>query len=405
MECPPEDARNPVKVALGVFLTTGLVVSFMPQHIKMIRLRSSEGLSALFVLFAGIAGTSTLFNVWVLQSGTLGCCKAWSPAYCFENILGVIQVSVQWMALHLVIGLFIACYPEAKKWIPLGGGPSAERRDTIVETGDEEVDEHGEAPASPPLPIPKLPFSPPLSSTPGGSYVQDSVVTRPSRSFMPPSPRGSLSDDEADLAADERTTLLPGRPAAAADPAGGYPPSVPRTAPIPVPFLRVPAGQSPSHAYLSAISVTALLVTYFVLCLLLSLLVVFLDPPSGVDQGSAAVLYAGILGLISTVFSAVQFLPQIVHTWQEGRVGALSVGMLGMQAPGSFLFVYSLMLQPGTNISTWFPYLLSGLAQSFLLGLALWFTYGPPRWDEEKRARVLRMYDEAEEDAVVERPQ
>jgi hypothetical protein len=48
--------------------------------------------------------------------------------------------------------------------------------------------------------------------------------------------------------------------------------------------------------------------------------------------------------------------------------------------------------------STWFPYLLSGLAQCFLLFLALWYTYGPPRWDEEKREKVARMYEEAEED-------
>lgn len=201
---------------------------------------------------------------------------------------------------------------------------------------------------TPPLAIPSgLRTAPPLAPTPQGSYAQEGVVSRPGRLYMPPSPRYSdVSEElESDLDADENAGLL-----SSTSPyrqRGGYPPSNARTAPLSVPFLDPPPGQTPSRAYIRAVTVVSTLGVYFALTLLLSLLVLELDSKS---DGGASIVYAGILGLISTAFSTVQFLPQIVHTWREGKVGALSIPTLAMQAPGSFLFVYSLMLQPGTNM-------------------------------------------------------
>ena len=259
----------------------------------------------------------------------------------------MIQVTVQWLTLHLVIVLFIACFPSTKKWIPLStpsipvpGRTTPLLDELLADSADVYDDEEAG-----PVQIPTT-SAPPLSQTPLGSYAQEQIVTRPGRSYVPPSPHGSEDEDE-DEGEDEQSGLLS---TSIRRKGTLFPPSTPqRMASLSLPFVEPPPGLKPSLSYIRAISVISVLLVYFIVVFLVALLVTSLDRRQP-DANGAAVVYAGILGLISTFFSAVQFLPQIVHTWREKKVGALSVGMLAMQAPGSFLFVYSLMLQPGTNM-------------------------------------------------------
>ena len=48
--------------------------------------------------------------------------------------------------------------------------------------------------------------------------------------------------------------------------------------------------------------------------------------------------------------------------------------MMMMQVPGAFIFVYSLASQPGTNPSTWLSFLITGILQSILLVLCLYYS-------------------------------
>ncbi|KAI8803758.1 hypothetical protein BJ742DRAFT_485121 [Cladochytrium replicatum] len=97
-------------------------------------------------------------------------------------------------------------------------------------------------------------------------------------------------------------------------------------------------------------------------------------------QGSASVgsvspsqWLAGVLGLISTATSVFMWMPQIVETWIQRRAGALSIPMLAMQAPGSFVFVYSIVKQPGANWTSWVSYLVAGILQFVLLIECVYF--------------------------------
>ena len=51
--------------------------------------------------------------------------------------------------------------------------------------------------------------------------------------------------------------------------------------------------------------------------------------------------------------------PQIRRTWQRKLVGSLSIPMMLIQTPGSFVFVYSMLLRPGANWTTWLVFLIS----------------------------------------------
>lgn len=56
-------------------------------------------------------------------------------------------------------------------------------------------------------------------------------------------------------------------------------------------------------------------------------------------------------------------------TISENEFGALSLETLLMQCPGSFIFVYSLSLQPGANWTSWISFLICGSCQFILICL------------------------------------
>ncbi|RKP22758.1 hypothetical protein SYNPS1DRAFT_4234, partial [Syncephalis pseudoplumigaleata] len=81
--------------------------------------------------------------------------------------------------------------------------------------------------------------------------------------------------------------------------------------------------------------------------------------------------WAGVLGVFSMLVATIQYLPQIWTTWCAKTVGALSIPMMLIQTPGSFIFVYTLASREGTNWTTWITYLVSGSLQGVLLAMCI----------------------------------
>jgi hypothetical protein len=61
--------------------------------------RSSEGLSPWFVLLGTVSGTSAIFNIFLLPTSAVDikCCAVNSSFSCAAGLLGIAQVSVQWL--------------------------------------------------------------------------------------------------------------------------------------------------------------------------------------------------------------------------------------------------------------------------------------------------------------------
>jgi uncharacterized protein with PQ loop repeat len=96
-------------------------------------------------------------------------------------------------------------------------------------------------------------------------------------------------------------------------------------------------------------------------------------------ESEVAVRAAALLGLGSLSLSLCQFVPQLARTWRLKEAGALSIPALAMQAPGSFVFCYTLAISPGTNVTTWATYFAGGTLQSSLLLLCLCYRHNHPR--------------------------
>ena len=88
---------------------------------------------------------------------------------------------------------------------------------------------------------------------------------------------------------------------------------------------------------------------------------------------------ATFLGLSATLLAILQYAPQIQKTFRSRLIGALSLGTMAIQVPGSILFVLSLVFRPGTDWTSWLAYAVTGFMQGALL-VSWAFNLDDERW-------------------------
>ena len=118
--------------------------------------------------------------------------------------------------------------------------------------------------------------------------------------------------------------------------------------------------------------------------------------------------WANLLGSIAGALAAIQYLPQIYYTFRIGDVKSLSIITMLIQVPGAFVFAFSLWLRVGwAGWSTWLVYVVTGILQGVLLGLAISY-YLARRKSKSGSTGVPSMEDEEEnlevDDAAAEEP-
>ncbi|KAL9063500.1 MAG: hypothetical protein Q9157_008214, partial [Trypethelium eluteriae] len=83
---------------------------------------------------------------------------------------------------------------------------------------------------------------------------------------------------------------------------------------------------------------------------------------------------ADVLGLGSTLLASIQYIPQLYTTWRLQSVLSLSIPMMLIQTPGSFLWAASLAARLGwEGWSAWAVYGVTGCLQGILLGMGIAF--------------------------------
>lgn len=86
------------------FILIGILVSYLPQHYRIISRRSSFGLSPYFVLLGTTSGTCAFANILTLPASRkdIACCHEIDGFPCFAGLLGVLQVGVQWSCFTIM---------------------------------------------------------------------------------------------------------------------------------------------------------------------------------------------------------------------------------------------------------------------------------------------------------------
>jgi len=111
-----EPVHDPVAASLSLFISLGLVVSYFPQHYRIISQRSSEGISPWFLLLGSTSSAAGMLNMVTLQWGVIKCCSKVGATSCLESLGGIIQVSLMWFLFTLILVLYLIYFPSHLKF-------------------------------------------------------------------------------------------------------------------------------------------------------------------------------------------------------------------------------------------------------------------------------------------------
>lgn len=115
---------------LSAGLCVGLILSYLPQHYRIISNKTSEGFSPWYLLLGSTSSASGMLNVILLQWDIIKCCSSIKFGYCLESLGGVIQVIIQWALFTFILVLFLIYFPPHLKFVNLpqqhsNGDPSS----------------------------------------------------------------------------------------------------------------------------------------------------------------------------------------------------------------------------------------------------------------------------------------
>ncbi|OCK78774.1 PQ loop repeat protein-like protein [Lepidopterella palustris CBS 459.81] len=232
---------------VSIIIVLGILVSYLPQHYRIISRKSSRGISPMFVLLGTVSGTAAIANILTLPASRtdMGCCKDISPFACTAALLGIAQVGVQWTCFFFIMLLFLIFFPR----------------------------------------------------------------------------RTEQDEDEEDF-----------------------------------------------PTWIEAIIVLSVSMAFFIAVFIGSVVFIYAQPNH--LQG-----WANFLGIVGTILASIQYIPQIWTTWKLQDVMSLSIPMMCIQTPGSFVFAASLAARLGIEgWSAWGLYCVSGTLQGALLvmGISFW---------------------------------
>ncbi|KAJ2850191.1 hypothetical protein IWW36_002099 [Coemansia brasiliensis] len=102
---------------LTALLCIGTFLSYLPQHIKILKRRSSDGISPYFILLGTVGAGSNITNIILLQFIALQCCTVQTLGVCVASLLGILQVCIQGGMFYITFVLYMSFFPEQNKYI------------------------------------------------------------------------------------------------------------------------------------------------------------------------------------------------------------------------------------------------------------------------------------------------
>lgn len=77
----------------------GLLISYLPQHYRIISRGTSEGISPYFVLLGTTSATAGFANILTVapSRNAISCCRELETFECAAGLLGVAQLGTQWL--------------------------------------------------------------------------------------------------------------------------------------------------------------------------------------------------------------------------------------------------------------------------------------------------------------------
>ncbi|KAL2164916.1 hypothetical protein VTH06DRAFT_212 [Thermothelomyces fergusii] len=101
-----------VNLIVSIVIVIGMLISYLPQHVRIIKRGTSEGISPYFVLLGTTSATSAFANILLLPKSRqdVACCKELETFHCVAGLLGIAQLGVQWICFTFIFVLFLVFF-------------------------------------------------------------------------------------------------------------------------------------------------------------------------------------------------------------------------------------------------------------------------------------------------------
>ncbi|KAE8146547.1 hypothetical protein BDV25DRAFT_49112 [Aspergillus avenaceus] len=128
-QCKHLISPNYMNFALSILILFGILLSYLPQHHRIISYKSSYGISPYFVLLGTTSGSSALANVLSQQQSLqdMSCCSDVNSLGCFAGLLGIFQIGTQCLCFFAILFLFVLYFPrDTDSSLPTTSKPKTE---------------------------------------------------------------------------------------------------------------------------------------------------------------------------------------------------------------------------------------------------------------------------------------
>ncbi|KAK0715560.1 hypothetical protein B0H67DRAFT_487580 [Lasiosphaeris hirsuta] len=109
-----KELRDPgvINLIVSIIIVIGMLISYLPQHVRIIKRGTSEGISPYFVLLGTTSATSAFANILLLPKSRqdVACCKELEAFHCAAGLLGIAQLGVQWICFTFIFVLFLVFF-------------------------------------------------------------------------------------------------------------------------------------------------------------------------------------------------------------------------------------------------------------------------------------------------------
>ncbi|ELQ37508.1 PQ loop repeat protein [Pyricularia oryzae Y34] len=118
--CEELRSPGPINLIVSIFILVGMLISYLPQHYRIISRGTSEGISPYFVLLGVTSATSGFANILTLPQSRqdVTCCKDLDTFHCLAGLLGIAQLGVQWICFAVILVLFLVFFRYGDTTIP-----------------------------------------------------------------------------------------------------------------------------------------------------------------------------------------------------------------------------------------------------------------------------------------------
>ncbi|KAG5936039.1 hypothetical protein E4U53_000297 [Claviceps sorghi] len=111
-ECDPFRTPRYLELVISILILVGMLISYLPQHYRIISRGTAEGISPYFVLLGTTSATSGFANILTVAKSreAMECCKELDTFQCAAGVLGIAQLGMQWACFALILVLFLVFF-------------------------------------------------------------------------------------------------------------------------------------------------------------------------------------------------------------------------------------------------------------------------------------------------------